>query len=251
MTRGRASDFRGNHLIGVGTAERSAGGCVAVILARVSEETGKASATKIVLADDHAIVRDGIRMVLEAEGDMEVVAEAADGEAAVRSTLGHKPDVLVLDLNMPGFSGLEAIPRALEASPETAVVILTMQDEPAFAREALRAGARGYVIKQSATAELVGAVRAVVAGDTYINPGLGARMAAEPVDPGPPDGLTPRETEILNLLALGHTNPEIADQLVLSVRTVETHRANIQHKTNASTRAELVAYASEHGLLER
>jgi two-component system response regulator NreC len=208
------------------------------------------STTRIVLADDHAIVRDGIRLVLEAEGDMEVVAEASDGDGAVRFTLGHKPDVLVLDLNMPGVSGLEAIPRAREASPETKVVVLTMQDEPAFAREALRAGARGYVVKQSAAAELVGAVRAVVAGDTYINPSLGARMAAEPADAGPPDGLTPRETEILGLLARGHTNPEIADQLVLSVRTVETHRANIQHKTGVTTRAELVAYASENGLLD-
>lgn len=206
---------------------------------------------RIVLADDHAIVRNGVRLVLEEQSDMEVVAEAADGEEAVRYTLGHKPDVLVLDLNMPGVSGLEAIPRIEEVSPETRVVVLTMQDEPAFAREALRAGAKGYVVKQSAASELVGAVRAIVAGDTYINPSLGARMAAEPARTGPPDDLTPREIEILGLLALGHTNPEIAEQLVLSVRTVETHRANIQHKTGASSRAALVAYATEHDLLER
>ena len=205
----------------------------------------------IVLADDHEIVRQGVRMVLGEQGDMEVVAEAGDGEEAIRYTLGHKPDVLVLDLNMPGVSGLEAIPRIADVSAETAVVVLTMQDEPAFAREALRAGARGYVVKQSAAAELVGAIRAIVAGDTYINPSLGARMAAEPESGGPPDDLTPRETEILELLALGHTNPEIAEQLVLSVRTVETHRANIQSKTGATTRAELVAYANEHGLVGR
>lgn len=212
------------------------------------ESSESAAAIRVVLADDHEIVRNGIRLVLEEQPDIEVVAEAGDGEAAVRYTLGHKPDVLVLDLNMPGVSGLEAIPQALEASPETAVVVLTMQSEPAFAREALRAGARGYVVKQSAARELVDAVRAIVAGDTYINPSLGARLAAEPTDPGPPDHLTPRETEILGLLARGHTNPEIAEQLVLSVRTVETHRANIQSKTGATTRAELVAYAEEHGL---
>jgi len=206
-------------------------------------------AIRIVLADDHEIVRAGIRLVLEEQSDMEVVAEAADGEAAVRYALGHKPDVLVLDLNMPGLSGLDAIPGVLEASPDTAIVVLTMQAEPAFAREALRAGARGYVVKQSAAAELVGAIRAIVAGDTYINPSLGARLASEPEKAASPDDLTPRETEILELLALGHTNPEIADKLVLSVRTVETHRANIQQKTGASTRAELVSYAADKGLL--
>ncbi len=212
---------------------------------------GAADTIRLVLADDHEIVRNGVRLVLEEQDDMKVVAEASDGDEAIRFTLGHKPDVLVLDLNMPGVSGLDAIPKVLEVSPDTAIVVLTMQAEPAFAREALRAGARGYVVKQSAASELVGAVRAIVAGDTYINPSLGARMAAEPPQAGPPDDLTPRETEILGLLALGHTNPEIAEQLVLSVRTVETHRANIQHKTGASTRAELVAYAAKHGLIDR
>ncbi len=217
----------------------------------MSESATGPQVIRLILADDHEIVRNGIRLVLEEQDDMEVVAEAADGEEAIRYTLGHKPDVLVLDLNMPGLSGLDAIPKVLDVSPDTAIVVLTMQAEPAFAREALRAGARGYVVKQSAASELVGAVRAIVAGDTYINPSLGARMAAEPPQAGPPDDLTPRETEILGLLALGHTNPEIAEQLVLSVRTVETHRANIQHKTGASTRAELVAYAAEHGLIDR
>ena len=205
----------------------------------------------IVLADDHEVVRKGIRMVLEAESDMEVVAEAADGESAARYVLGHKPSVLVLDLSMPGMSGLEAIPKVLETSPRTSVVVLTMQNEPAFARKALQSGARGYVIKQSAASELVTAIRAVVAGDTYINPSLGARLAAAPEPPGPPDDLTPREVEVLGLLALGYTNPEIADRLVLSVRTVETHRANIQRKTGLATRAELIAYAIENELVER
>ena len=203
----------------------------------------------IVLADDHEIVRSGIRMVLEAQPDMEVVAEAGDGDDAVRYALGHKPTILVLDLNMPNVSGLDAIPRIQEASPGTAIIVLTMQVEPGFARQALRSGAAGYVVKQSAASELVGAIRSVIAGDTYINPSLGAKLAAEPAPSGPPDDLTPRETEVLGFLALGYTNPEIADRLVLSVRTVETHRANIQRKTGASTRAELVAYAVDNELM--
>ena len=205
----------------------------------------------VVLADDHEIVREGIRLVLEAEDDIQVVAETADSEEAARRTGGHKPSVLVLDLNMPGPDTLEMIPTILEASPGTAIVVLTMQKEPAFARRALQSGAKGFVIKHSAAAELVGAVRAVARGETYINPELGARIAAEPADEGPPDELTPREVEVLGLLALGYMNPEIADQLVLSVRTVETHRANIQRKTGLSGRAALIAYALEHGLVER
>jgi two-component system, NarL family, response regulator NreC len=205
----------------------------------------------VVLADDHEVVRHGIRMVLEAESDIEVVAEAADADAAARYVLGHRPSVLVLDLNMPGLSSLEMLPKVREDFPETAVVVLTMQNDPRFARQALRAGALGYVIKHSAARELVDAVRLAVRGETYINPQLGARMAAEPANEGPPDELTKREAEILGLLALGYTNPEIAEQLVLSVRTVETHRANIQRKTGAATRAELTAYAVEHGLVER
>lgn len=205
----------------------------------------------IVLADDHEIVRNGIRLVLEAQADMEVVAEAGDADAAVRYVLGHKPTVLVLDLSMPGTPSLEAIPKVLEASPETCVVVLTMQNEPAFARSALQSGASGYVIKHAAAEELVAAVRAVTGGGTYINPGLGARLAAEPDKQGPPDDLTPREVEVLGLLVLGYMNPEIAKKLTLSVRTVETHRANIQRKTDRSTRAELVAYAIENELVER
>jgi two-component system response regulator NreC len=206
----------------------------------------------VVLADDHEIVRNGIRMVLEAQPEIEVVAEAGDAETAARYALGHKPTVLVLDLSMPGpVSSLEAIPKVLESSPGTSIVVLTMQDEPAFARKALQSGAKGYVIKHSAASELVTAIHQVVAGDTYINPSLGARLAAEPEPEGAPDELTPREVEVLGLIALGYMNPEIAEQLVLSVRTIETHRANIQRKTGLSTRAELIAYAIEHKLVER
>ena len=216
-----------------------------------SDEAGEKTSITVVLADDHEIVREGIRLVLDAEADIEVVAETADAEEATRRTKGYKPSVLVLDLNMPGRPSLEAIPEIREGSPETAIIVLTMQKEPAFARQALQAGAKGYVLKHSAGAELVGAVRAVVAGQTYINPDLGARIAAEPPDEGPPDELTPREVEVLGLLAKGFMNPEIADQLVLSVRTVETHRANIQRKTDITNRAALIAYAIEHGLVDR
>ncbi len=191
-------------------------------------------------------------MVLESQPDFEVVAQAGDADAAARYVLGHKPDVLVLDLNMPGPPSLEMIPRMRESSPATAVVVLTMLNEPAFAREAMQAGAKGYVIKHSAATELVSAVRSVVAGDTYLNASLGDRLAAEPPLPdGPPDDLTPREVEVLGLLALGYMNPEIAEQLVLSVRTVETHRANIQRKTGINTRAELIAYAIDNRLVDR
>jgi two-component system response regulator NreC len=212
----------------------------------------EATTITVVLADDHEIVRDGIRMVLEAEPDIDVVAEAGTGDDAVRYVLGHKPSVLVLDINMPGTPSLELLPEIRERSPDTAVVVLTMQNEPAFARKALQGGANGYVIKHSAARELVDAVRSVVRGETYINPQLGARVAAEPDAPeGPPDDLTPREVEVLGLLALGYMNPEIAEKLVLSVRTVETHRSNIQRKTGLTTRAELIAYALENGLTER
>src|SRR3712207_5862791 len=182
---------------------------------------------------------------------MDVVAEAGDVPSALRYTLGHKPDVLVLDLNMPGEPSLPAIPRFLEASPNTHVVVLTMQQEPEFAREALRNGATGYVLKEAADAELVQAIEAAREGRTYVNPSLGARLAAAPLEPaGPPDGLSEREVEILKLIALGHTNAEIAKQLYLSVRTVETHRAHIQQKTRKTSRAELVRYALEHKLVE-
>ena len=191
-------------------------------------------------------------MVLEAEADIEVVAQAGDAETAARYVLGHKPTILVLDLSMPGRPSLELMPQMIESSPDTSVIVVTMQNEPAFARKALQAGAKGFVVKQSAAGELVAAIRSVLGGQTYINPNLGARLAAEPDEPeGPPDDLTPRELEVLSLLALGYMNPEIADKLVLSVRTVETHRANIQRKTGITTRAELIAYAIENDLVER
>jgi len=213
-------------------------------IAPLGEPDGEAKTStdsvRLILADDHAVVRSGLRMLLDSESDFEVVAEASNIEDARRYVRGHHPKVLVLDLNMPGGSSLQAIPAIREESPDTEIVVLTMQQEPAFAREALRAGA--------ADDELVQAVRLAAAGESYLNPKLGARIASEP-PPGPPDDLSEREVDVLRLIALGHTNAEIGEQLYLSVRTVETHRSHIQQKLGLSTRAELVSYALERGLI--
>jgi len=221
-------------------------------MSSLPEPSVAAETITIVVADDHHVVRSGLRLLLEVEENFTVVAEAADAESALRSVLGHKPAVLVLDLNMPGnMSSLEAIPQVTERSPATSVVVLTMQEDPSFARAALKAGARGYVLKDSANTELVEAVRRAAAGETYLAPRLGAAMAAAPVpQSGPPDDLTPRELEVLRLIALGHTNAEAGKQLYLSIRTVESHRAHIQQKLRRSSRAELVRYALDHELLE-
>ena len=203
---------------------------------------------RIVLADDHAVVRSALRMLLDAEEDLEVIAEAGDVETTVRYVRGHKPDVLILDLNMPGGPSLQAVPQITAASEDTKVVILTMQSEPVFAREAMQAGVCGYILKEAADSELVKAVRLAAGGKTYLQPELGARLAAEPA--ASPDDLSERELDVLRLIALGHTNAEIADRLFLSVRTVESHRSHIQQKLRLAKRSELVRYALERGLLE-
>jgi two-component system response regulator NreC len=203
---------------------------------------------KIVIADDHAIVRRGLRQLLDGEDGFDVVGEAENVETARRFVRGHHADVLVLDLNMPGEPSIEAIPKLREEFPDTQIVVLTMQNEPAYARMALGAGVLGYVLKESADAELVEAIRAAFAGERYLNPRLGAKVASEP-PPGPPDGLSEREVEILRLIALGYTNAQVADELYLSVRTVETHRAHIQQKLGLSDRAELVRYALDRKLV--
>jgi two-component system response regulator NreC len=205
----------------------------------------------VVIADDHAVVRKGLRLLIDAEPGLHVVAEAGTVPDALRMARAHRPRVLVLDLNMPGGSSLETIPVIREQAPATAIVVLTMQDNPAFAREALQAGALGFVLKEAADDELLEAIRLAADGDTYLNPRLGARLAAQPPEPsGPPDDLSERELEVLTLIALGHTNAEIGRQLYLSVRTVESHRAHIQQKTRLSSRAELVRYALDHSLVE-
>jgi two-component system, NarL family, response regulator NreC len=207
-------------------------------------------------------VRARLRLLLQAEDGFDVVAEAGDVATTERRVAAYHPRVLILDLNMPGGSSLPghvqdmsrvgslpAIPRLRETAPGTQIVVLTMQNDPAFAREALRAGAIGYVLKEAADSELVQAVRLAAQGRTYLNPELGARLAAAPQSEGPPDDLSARELEVLRLIALGYTNGEIATRLFLSVRTVESHRAHIQQKTGRTTRAALVAYAREHELV--
>jgi two-component system response regulator NreC len=204
---------------------------------------------RVLLADDHSVVRHGLRQLLEADGGFAVVAEAADVPSTLEMVRAWHPDVLILDLNMPGGSSLDAIPQLRSVSPETQIVILTMQSEPAYARRALGAGALGYVLKDGADEELVEAVRRAAVGQSYLHPRLGARVAAEPRT-GPPDTLSDRELQVLRLVALGYTNGEIADRLSLSVRTVETHRAHIHQKLRLRSRSDLVRYALAHDLLD-
>jgi two-component system, NarL family, response regulator NreC len=205
----------------------------------------------VVLADEYRLVRSAVRMVLEVKGGIEVVAEAGDVGETLRKVRAHKPDVVVLDLNMPGGSALDAIPRLQEASPSTAVVVLTMEDEPNSARAALRSGARAFVLKEAADIELIDAVQAAANGHVYINPELGARIAAAPPpENGPPDRLTERQLEVLQLIVSGYTNSEIADELGIAERTVESHRAHIHRKVRRGSRADLVAYARDHGLVD-
>ena len=204
---------------------------------------------RVVIADDHSVVLRGLRQILDVDGEFEVVAEARDLDSARRYVRVHHPDVLVLDLSMPGGSSLELIPDLRANCPETQIVVLTMQNEPSYARRALSAGALGYVLKEGAEEELVEAIKRAAVGGTYLNPRLGARIAAEPPT-GPPDGLSERELDVLRLIAFGHTNIEIGAELHLSVRTVETHRSHIQQKLGVSSRADLVRYALAHKLVE-
>ena len=208
---------------------------------------------RIVIVDDHAVVRSGLKLLLDGQEDLEVVGEAGDARTAVFEVRAQKPDVVLMDVVMPSGSGIEATPAVLKEAPDAKVLILSMQDDPAYVREAFAAGASGYVLKEAADAELVAAVREVAAGQRYVHPTLGARLVAAEADErahAEEDPLSEREHEILRLLALGHTNQEIASQLYLSVRTVETHRAHIMQKLRISTRAELVRYALERGVLD-
>lgn len=208
-----------------------------------------ATGITIVLADDHRVVRQGLRLLLDGDGRFDVVGEAGDLASTLELVSAARPQVLVLDLNLRGESGLEIIPEVRATSPQTQIVVLTMQEDPAFARAALGAGAIGYVLKDAADDELMDAIGAAAAGRRHLNPALRARLAATPPESRDPGGLSPRERDVLTLIALGHTNSEIAEALSLSVRTVESHRAHIQQKTGLTSRADLVAYAHEHGLV--
>jgi two-component system response regulator NreC len=206
---------------------------------------------RVIIADDHTIVRDGIRAVLAREpGEFEVVAEAADIPSLIREVREHKPDLLTLDLTMPGGSSLGALPACFIAHPSLAVAILTMREDPEYARQALRAGARSYVLKEAEPAELLQAFRLAVAGGNYLHPRLGALMATG--EDGATDGvaLSDREREVVRLIANGYTNPEIAEQLNVAERTVKTYRARAIEKLGFSSRAEITAYVRRIGLSE-
>jgi two-component system response regulator NreC len=208
---------------------------------------------RVLVVDDHAVVRTGLRRVLDAEPDIETVGEAPNAERAVFEAMAHKPDVVLMDVVMPGKSGIEIIPTLQQNAPQAKVLVLSMQDDPRYLREAFDAGASGYVLKEAADTEVVDAVRAVAAGERYVHPALGARLVeAEAAERrrADEDPLSEREREVLRLLALGHTNQEIAKLLYISVRTAETHRAHVMQKLRLSSRAELVRYALSEGLLE-
>jgi two-component system response regulator NreC len=208
---------------------------------------------RVLIVDDHAVVRSGLRHVLESETGIEVVGEAADARHATFEARAKQPDVILMDVVMPGASGIEAIPEVLAVAPTAHVLMLSMQDDPRYVREAFAAGAAGYILKEAVDTDVVAAVRAIAVGGRYVHPTLGARMiaadAAERAD-AQTNPLSNRELEILHLLALGHTNQEIAELLCLSVRTAETHRSHIMQKLRMQTRAELVRHALKLGLLD-
>lgn len=213
------------------------------------------SMTTIVLADDHHVVRQGLRSLLEAEPDFSVVGEASDGLETAQLVERLQPDVLVLDLMMPGLNGLEVTRQVGQRSPQTHVVILSMHANEAYVLEALQAGAAAYVVKESTSAELVRAVREAVAGRRYLSPPLSERaieaymQKAESAALDPYETLTAREREVLHLAAEGHNNAEIADRLFISRRTVETHRANLMRKLGLRSQTDLIRYALQRGIL--
>jgi two-component system response regulator NreC len=211
------------------------------------------SRVRIVVVDDHAVVRAGLRLLLAAEADFDVVGEAGDAHEAIFQVRAGHPDVILRDVVMPGESGIEVMPKLLHEAPGAKVLVLSMQDDPSYVRQAFAAGASGYVLKEAADSEVVGAVREVAAGGRYVHPALGARLVTADVEAraaAESDPLSDREREVLRLLALGHTNQEIAKLLFISVRTAETHRAHIMQKLSLATSAELVRYALANGLLD-
>jgi two-component system, NarL family, response regulator NreC len=208
---------------------------------------------RVLVVDDHAVVRSGLRLLIDAESDMETVGEAGNVRDAVFEARTTSPDLILMDVVMPGESGLEGVPKLLHEHPEVKVLVLSMQDDPRYVREAFAVGASGYVLKEAADVEVVTAIREVAAGGRYVHPELGARLVAADADAArqaDEDPLSEREREVLRLLALGFTNQEIAKQLFISVRTAETHRAHVMQKLRLASRAELVRYALARGLLE-
>lgn len=209
---------------------------------------------RVVLADDHAVVREGLKALVDAQPDFHVVGEAADGEAAWRLACELRPDVLVIDLSMPGLGGAEAAARVRRDCPEVRVLVLTVHEEPVYLGALLRAGATGYVLKRAAPADLVRAIRTVVGGGTYLDPGVAglvvAGYLAPAVGPEPPVELSEREAEVVRRIAQGYSNKEIAAALGLSVKTVETYKARVAEKLGLRSRVDLVRYAARQGWLD-
>ena len=213
---------------------------------------------RVLVVDDHAVLRAGLRLLLDAESDMTVVGEASTGAEAVERAKTLDPDVVLMDLRMPGLGGVDATRYLKREVPETKVLILTMYDDAGSLRQVLRAGASGYILKKATDTDLVAAIRAVFRGDTPIDPSMAKALVEEYVDP---DGnlnhgsevmrkLTDREEEVLKMLAQGFTNRETADRLSVSVKTIETHRSHIMEKLDLRTRAELVKYALQQDILD-
>jgi len=214
---------------------------------------------RVLLADDHAVLRAGLKTLFHAQPDIEVVAEAADGEETVRKSLEVAPDIVLMDITMPGMSGLEATREIKRQNPTIKVLVLTMHEDEGYLRQMLRAGASGYVPKKAADTELLAALRATHRGEYFIHSSMTAGLVAEMREREPrdrtarqeQDGLSQREREVLQLLAMGYTNQQIADKLYLSVKTVETYKARIKEKLGLQGRAELVRYAIQTGLLDK
>lgn len=202
----------------------------------------------VVIADDHNVIRAGLRAMLEAEEDLRVIGEAADAPAAQKLVRDRRPDVLVLDLQMPGAEPANDVPALRQEVPGTAIVVLTMQSDPRRARELLQAGASGYVLKQAAERQLTAAIRVAFQGGSYIDPELGGQLAQ--LGPDPLEELGERERELLRLLALGHTNREIGEKLYLSVRAVEVNRSKLLEKLGLESRPQLVRFAISHGVID-
>jgi DNA-binding NarL/FixJ family response regulator len=208
---------------------------------------------RVLIVDDHAVFRAGLKLLIDAEDGLETAGEAGTARDAIFQARSTKPDVILLDIVMPDQTGLEVVPQLLHERPETKILILSMQDDPQYVRQAFSVGASGYILKEAADTEVVGAIRDVASGNRYVHPALGARLVAaeaEEARRAEEDPLSEREREVLRLLALGHTNQEISSQLYISVRTAETHRAHIMQKLRLSSRAELVRYALEQGVLD-
>ena len=206
---------------------------------------------RILIADDHGIVRSGVRMLIDRQTGMQVVAEAEDGVDAVSQAIAQRPDVAVLDVAMPRMTGIQAAREIKAQAPATSVLLLSMHDDERYVFEAMRAGASGYVLKRAADADLVDAVKAVAAGRPFVSPhaeGAGQWLAEH--EQGPKDPLTPRELDVVKLIAEAYTNKQIAEILHLSEKTVESHRGNVLAKLGMRDRVELVRYAIKRGLVE-